>query len=119
MGKLVNSDESKEKQAGGGFPEKIVLELVLRGGNNGSSGGHLVSLDIGWEEAVAGVGTERLAEVNLRKILNAMCRGLEFTLWSRMLMKHAVYVLIPIKNFFNGIISLILPSKTEFRFGSK
>ena len=83
MGKLVNSDESKEKQAGGGFPEKIVLELVLRGGNNGSSGGHLVSLDIGWEEAVAGVGTERLAEVNLRKILNAMCRGLEFTLWSR------------------------------------
>lgn len=32
---------------------------------------------------MAGVGTERLVEVNLRKILNAMCRGLEFTLWSR------------------------------------
>lgn len=37
VGKLVNSDESKEKQAGGGFPEKMTLELTLIGGNEEST----------------------------------------------------------------------------------
>lgn len=36
VGKLVNSDESKEKQAGGGSPKKMTFELASRGGIKGS-----------------------------------------------------------------------------------
>lgn len=51
--------------------------------DQGSSGSHLIGLSIGQKEAVAGLGTERLAEVNLQKILIARCSDLVFTLWSR------------------------------------
>lgn len=90
----IKSDENKEKQTGRGCPEKMIFDWlsqeairtadakVWRCERDGSPGGHSGGLAIGWEEAVAGVGTGRLAEVHSWGVLRAMEGGLEFTLQS-------------------------------------